>query len=933
MECQDEESCNGYRYGLRCNSEKRSVYVPSWNMCDGYEHCVNGADEDNCQLTHVSMTTGNQGNHYNNVPMVTCRLISGDVIPLFNFTRCGPRFGYSFKLSSEKITINFCEDFLDQTNCSDYSRVGLHCPVLGYLTTVANQIVCVDMRYSSNSIPIIPRICDDGLDKACVFASLSCLVHKQQLCDGQIDCQDRSDETHDICGKMLERQCVRRYVFQRSRQNINFPLAWVQDGISDCWNGEDEVDSWPTCGLGPNIRARAKLSDPCSEVFLCYGTDHFIEFTDLCDKIDSCEKENNICELSRSQAVVFPIALRDNQGRATLTYCSRGLQDIRNLNKNSCKEVEFVLSERHVFGKNSSQQIKFPSSHLDCRHYHGESYVFLSCLGHCTDTNTCPLRTGRLLTFNSCPGQYRRRRVFSIDTDHVLTFLIKDPRTGLLGDDVFVCANNRTCLTYDKVCNLADDCGDGSDEEGCNNHFRCDTSGEYLPITQKCDQVIHCVDKSDECNESCGQSIINGFKLKMFAWLIGILAVLLNCNALIRNSATMTDGRSEAAFFNSSMIILISFGDLLVGIYLIILAIFDSYHGSGHCEIQLDWITSNVCIALGVISTFGSHTSLFSMTALSVIRASGVQSRAITPRKVTKRSFRDAGLIILGIVLLSSFVSWLPLIETFEDFFVNGIKYDDSNTLFVGCPNKKTHMAVLQEYYGRMQVSDDLRWQLVRDLARAMFSSDYGGITGRTLTFYGNDPVCLFKYFVRMDDPQRNFSISILAINLSCFVIIAACYGTIAASSKNSVSALTKEGLNATLRQTNDRLQRVVHAIIISDFLCWMPFIAVCWVHLFAVLDARPWYPIFSIIVLPLNSVINPILYDKLITSALHSVLEKCKSKLSHRCYVIRNAFAENNSFGQEGKRDDQKVGTSPGLKDVPKVGNSQQNDIQLESF
>ena len=101
VECEDEESCNGYRYGLRCNSEKRSVYVPSWNMCDGYEHCVNGADEDNCQLTHVSMTTGNRGNHYNNVPMVTCRLISGDVIPLFNFTRCGPRFGYSFTLSSE----------------------------------------------------------------------------------------------------------------------------------------------------------------------------------------------------------------------------------------------------------------------------------------------------------------------------------------------------------------------------------------------------------------------------------------------------------------------------------------------------------------------------------------------------------------------------------------------------------------------------------------------------------------------------------------------------------------------------------------------------------------------------------------------------------------------------------------------------------------
>ena len=93
--------------------------------------------------------------------------------------------------------IEFCDDYIDQTNCSDPSRVGIDCQVGGYNTTVARQILCLErqtqdedkFRFDTIAADIdIPIICDDGIDKACVHSSGSCFIHKHLLCDGHSDC-------------------------------------------------------------------------------------------------------------------------------------------------------------------------------------------------------------------------------------------------------------------------------------------------------------------------------------------------------------------------------------------------------------------------------------------------------------------------------------------------------------------------------------------------------------------------------------------------------------------------------------------------------------------------------------------------------------------------------------------------------------------------
>ena len=80
-------------------------------------------------------------------------------------------------------------------------------------------------------------------------------------------------------------------------------------------------------------------------------------------------------------------------------------------------------------------------------------------------------------------------------------------------------------------------------------------------------------------------------------------------------------------------------------------------------------------------------------------------------------------------------------------------------------------------------------------------------------------------------------------------------------------------------------LQRKIGLIIFSDFLCWTPFILICILHYTQKINATPYYSFFSIVVLPINSLINPILYDNFFVRSvtrLFQGIDSWRSNLSH---------------------------------------------------
>lgn len=61
--------------------------------------------------------------------------------------------------------------------------------------------------------------------------------------------------------------------------------------------------------------------------------------------------------------------------------------------------------------------------------------------------------------------------------------------------------------------------------------------------------------------------------------------------------------------------------------------------------------------------------------------------------------------------------------------------------------------------------------------------------------------------------------------------------------------------------------------------MAWLPFIIVCIINYSGVLDTSAWYPVFSIIFLPINSIINPIgIYE----DAVLQLLQKIKKHLGN---------------------------------------------------
>ena len=877
FDCEDEANCNGYQYGMYCRHKFHPLKVYSYllpmDICDGVQVCENGEDESNCTIPDDDLSN-------------TCvSTISGFRVPLRNNTRC-------FLLDHERIGYKYsaCTNNMDQTNCTDLSRVGVTCKINNFTSTVSKYMICAHQ----------PKLCDDGMENMCVDVSFACTTHKHRLCDGLTDCQDNIDESNPLCSDMTERTCVRT----ASNDNIarQIPLTWLHDGIVDCMDGKDEEPIWPTCGVGDTERYVVEsLEDACENVFLCPDKG-YVQYLDMCDGYDSCGIENGICKVSRGYPDIYTRELRSVSRLGMVSrssFCLKGIENVRFLGNIPCQSMLFRFPDKEIFGvptKNTlhflgnipcqSRLFRFPDKEIfgvptkntlhfplikqNCENLFGESYVMTSCTGNCISSK-CPLKTAP--KYGSCPSQFKNR-VGSLVGNKYLTFLTKVQ--GVYHNNYFVCTRTKECLDYSKVCDLVEDCRDGSDEAECTNHFQCSNTNHYIPITSVCDGTIDCLDTSDECNENCSKRILNNGFIRAGSWFMAVFAVI--GNVVVIRSKLRSIGKCDKMYklSNAYFIILIAVGDFITGIYLFWLAVMDTFYGDNYCKVQWTWLTSLDCSILGMLSTAGNLISLISMATLSCIRALNINSGLKPPRKVTVKGKRKVLLLVITVSFISLLAAIGPLIPTFEDYFVNGMHYDPRMKLFIRFSNKEDHFNILQKYYGRMR-KKNLSWKLINSMVDGMFSHDfeYEDLLKfkRKQEFYGNDAVCLFKYFVRPDDPQKIYSWTILGLNLLCFVAIAICYGFI--------DFLTIKSANNV--KNDSKFNRKIALIIATDFVCWFPFIILCFLHSLHVMDGTKWYSLFSIVILPINSVINPILYSggvsTLIKACARTICGFCNSK------------------------------------------------------
>ena len=900
--CSDESDCNGYTYGIKCfqriiGSGARGphfhfggrgsfgsgyyynyakIYHPVHRICTENKSCDKGEDKQDCTVTESTLHTCTH--YYSKVRDNKMR-----TVPILSYTRCS-----IFDIT--RGLYPYCLNYLDQTNCSDIERVGGYCDINGYNSSVSKQMLCYKYdKRASRSV----ELCDDNIQYNCISPSSStgCRVHKHRMCDGVWDCTDGSDEHNDICEYMTNKvPCVRKFNFKISIK-FGIPVFWIMDNVVDCMDGLDEhieqlgESDLNFCGNKTDKTYRFEQNgETCKNVYLCPKSNKpYIKFEQLCNEVETCGDgaENEVCRIARDLPTINKTA-----------FYQEGLRDV--CGDSYCEEKEFIRPWNDIFG--ITMKLIVPTSKVNCSCLFGEYYLFLSCMDLCIDAQ-CPLNKDRALLYNSCPGQYPNR-IYTLANNSFITFLAKS-KQGQYHQDYFQCNNSR-CIEYKQVCDLTDDCGDMSDEANCANHMICEdtlnsTDHQFISLSQRCDGIYDCFDLSDECNNACGKRILGNWILQVLCWVMGILALILNSYTVFRGLTTLQDSKTENMLTNKAMVSLIGSGDLFIGLYLVLLSVYDSFvYGNGFCRHQSEWYTGTACSILGVISTVGSQMSLFAMTALGIIRVYGLTFKKMSiPGPVNRNSIIKLAFLATGIITASLAIAVTPLIPSLEEYFVQGMYYDPAYKVFIGFPNKEKHVKVLKAHYNTTNITMDLTWKQISDKVNGMFTQQYGLLSRRSVHFYGNDGVCLFKYFVRSDDARRNRqSIGstaditghkgdpvvwlMLGVNLVCFIIITCCYLVINIQTRLS-SRRSGQHHNPERVRDNRALQNKITLIVVTDFLCWVPFIVISGMHNLGVFDATKWYVTYAMIALPLNSVINPLIYDKKLAEFLGRNLGEVK--------------------------------------------------------
>ncbi|KAL5260279.1 hypothetical protein ACHWQZ_G010410 [Mnemiopsis leidyi] len=868
----DEANCN-HKYGVECMSKlyrKIKIWLPPAFVCDNNTshysfHCLDDIDEVECDQTVGWCYWQRRRLDQSDGDMKIRKLVKNQM--------CSPdQYGL----------ISPCIDGRDQLNCTS-SHAALTCKVDSYPTTVTKLGLC-------RGFPI----CDDAADERCREVEMGCNTHKHTLCDDVPDCPRRGDELQTICKNLVreEHKCVRNVNYGQVVEK-RIPVDWLCDGEEDCQGGVDEDETfWKRCGsVGTKVRCIEK-EDECGELFRCDSRNdtELVELTYLCDGILSCRNEEQVCKEARSREMGNVPSLAPVQGSTDTTLllqCVPGLVDLSHSARYSCSEEEFLFYPKGLGLRYN--KLNIPSAFLpgaSCHFLYGEPYVYMTCMDQCPGV-PCPLKP---LIAASCLNVHHR--IFTMSLEKTSLVMVKRKSGGGYENEKLFPCDNGICVTLDKVCNLANDCGDNSDEMNCVNHFQCG-SGEFVPISKKCDGGIHCRDGSDECNDLCSLRIISTLKLRIFAWFAGMVAIVVNGIVIGLNIRDLMASKSGTAFLSNSLLTVIAVGDFFIGIYLISIAAVDTNYGGRFCRERYEWLISKGCSILGVINTLGMQLSLFSMMILSIFRAVVVH-RKRPSTGVTKKDYFYTLAVIVLVVSVSVFISTIPLFPTFEDFFLNGLYYGTSNPLLIGVPDKTKHMKILEAYYGRLRSlsskdSVTLDWTIIRRLIRDMFTQDHGGIVGRDWGFYGNAPACVFKFFVKRSDPQLAYSWGLLGLNFTCFVLIAGSYTFVNFKSVQSIHVSGSKG-----REKTRKLQRKIALIIATDFVCWVPFIVIALLHFLEIVNGTKLYIFCSTILLPINSILNPLLYQNKVVDCISS----CTGGISSAVYkfnVKRRLLAPNN--------------------------------------
>ena len=310
--------------------------------------------------------------------------------------------------------------------------------------------------------------------------------------------------------------------------------------------------------------------------------------------------------------------------------------------------------------------------------------------------------------------------------------------------------------------------------------------------------------------------LLSNTGLAVTMWVIGINALLGNLFVLVFKQNLSSGVIKVQDLFLSNL----ALSDLLMGIYMLVIALADIYFGEFFPMYAEQWRSGVICRVTGAIAIISSEASIFFVTLISIDRLINIRF----PFSQFKFRRQSAMITILSAWLIAFIFGVIPSALAGRNF-----RFYDNSHVCVGLP------------LALRQIFESTETDGIRKIG--------------TYWFYQNT----FKSVERGYSNGKYFStVVFLGLNCVCYLVIFACYVEILRSVRRSS--------NRT-RRTHEMRKQIklamrVAAIVATDFFCWSPIIVLGMLVQTRVITlssaAFAWLVSF---VLPINSAINPYLY------------------------------------------------------------------------
>ncbi|XP_038046716.1 G-protein coupled receptor GRL101-like [Patiria miniata] len=305
--------------------------------------------------------------------------------------------------------------------------------------------------------------------------------------------------------------------------------------------------------------------------------------------------------------------------------------------------------------------------------------------------------------------------------------------------------------------------------------------------------------------------------LRVVLWVLGISALIGNPTVLIWRLKQKGDGGGKKTL--SRMVGNLAIADFMMGVYMIIIAGADLAFGEDYFFSAPEWRSSMLCKVAGVLSVLSSEASVFFVTLISFDCFLGI----VFPLRNFSLGGKSTTTIIAVLWFLALCLSIVPTLSVGSDSDIYGL-----SDVCIGLPLTTK--------------ASDVRSETLS----SFISLSLPAVDINTFVATGEKPSWILSIVL------------FLGVNLVSFLIVLSCNVAIFISVKRTTRAVRA---NAH-REREIKMAAKMALIVMTDFCCWMPIIILGILsQTGTVALSTEVYAWVAVLVLPINSSLNPFLY------------------------------------------------------------------------